>query len=157
VVDMPKRIAIVRVRGGVGVGKNPERQLKFLKLNRVNHCVIVDDSPQYMGMIAKCKDYITWGEMEKETFAMLIKKRGMASGNKRLSEENFKNSGFNSVEDFSTKFMNFECGLNAIKNIKPVFRLHPPKGGYRYIKKQYPTGALGHRGEKINELIRKMI
>ncbi|MBI2141231.1 uL30 family ribosomal protein [Candidatus Woesearchaeota archaeon] len=43
---------------------------------------------------------------------------------------------------------------------KQVFRLSPPKGGLgrRGIKAAFAkSGALGNRGEKINDLIRKMI
>jgi len=39
-----------------------------------------------------------------------------------------------------------------------VFRLNPPKKGYKSIKKSYKEGgALGYRGEKINNLIQRMI
>jgi len=43
--------------------------------------------------------------------------------------------------------------------IKP-FRLHPPRKGYGRggVKRQFTEGgALGYRGEKINELLRRMI
>ena len=151
------KIAIIRVRGEVGVSYDVNETLNLLKLNRVNHCVIVNDSPYYAGMLAKCKDYITWGEIDKMTFKALLKKRGLVSGNERVSDENFKKYGFNSADDFSEKFMNSECNLSAIKEMKPVFRLHPPSGGYRHIKRPYPHGALGNRKEKINELLKKMI
>ena len=154
---MSKKIAIIRARGKVGVNKDINTTMDLLKLNRVNHCVIVDDSPHYMGMLAKCKDYITWGEIDKITFQALLKKRGLVSGNKKVSDENFKKYGFNSIDDFSEKFMNSECNLKTIKEMKPIFRLHPPRGGYKHIKRQYPHGALGDRKEKINELIKKMI
>jgi ribosomal protein L30/L7E len=35
--------------------------------------------------------------------------------------------------------------------------LKPAKGGLKAIKKRYPKGDLGYRGDKINELIKKMI
>jgi large subunit ribosomal protein L30 len=41
---------------------------------------------------------------------------------------------------------------------KPPYRLHPPvKGWGGSIKKAFPKGALGKRGEKINELIERML
>ena len=41
---------------------------------------------------------------------------------------------------------------------KPPYRLHPPlKGWGASIKKSFPKGALGNRGEKINELIERML
>jgi len=35
-------------------------------------------------------------------------------------------------------------------------RLHPPRGGFKATKLQFPKGDAGYRGEKINELILKM-
>jgi len=40
--------------------------------------------------------------------------------------------------------------------LKPFFRLHPPRKGIK-SKLQYPKGVLGNNGEKINELIRRML
>jgi large subunit ribosomal protein L30 len=38
------------------------------------------------------------------------------------------------------------------------YRLHPPRGGFRKtIKRPLPQGELGYRGEKINELIKRMM
>lgn len=36
-------------------------------------------------------------------------------------------------------------------------KLKPPKGGFKSIKEMYPKGDLGYRGEKINELLKRMI
>ncbi len=41
------------------------------------------------------------------------------------------------------------------KNI--IFRLTPPSKGHKPIKSLYPKGACGYRGEKINELLERMI
>ncbi len=40
---------------------------------------------------------------------------------------------------------------------KKVVRLHPLRGGMKSVKKKYPSGDLGYRGAKINDLIEKMI
>ena len=43
---------------------------------------------------------------------------------------------------------------------KKTFRLHPPRGGYerKGIKVPFTVGgALGYRGEKINDLIKRML
>ena len=41
-------------------------------------------------------------------------------------------------------------------NIKPFFRLPPPRGGIN-SKERFPKGVLGNHREKINELIRRML
>jgi len=42
--------------------------------------------------------------------------------------------------------------------VKPVFRLHPPKGGFKgTIRRPYKSGGeLGYRGAAINDLILRM-
>ena len=43
--------------------------------------------------------------------------------------------------------------MRDVPGLKPVFRLHPPRKGYEGIKRSFKEGgALGYRGEKINEL-----
>ncbi|RLI23172.1 50S ribosomal protein L30, partial [Candidatus Bathyarchaeota archaeon] len=46
-----------------------------------------------------------------------------------------------------------------LPDIKPVFRLHPPRKGFKgKIKKSFKAGgASGYRGEAINELLERMI
>ena len=45
-----------------------------------------------------------------------------------------------------------------LKEVKPLFRLHPPRQGYEAVKKDFKThGSLGYRGEKINALIERML
>ena len=154
---MQKRIAVVRVRGEVGTRGDVEDTLKKLRLSRVNHCIVIDDAPQKMGMVKKCSNYITWGEVDSGTLALVLRKRARAPGNKRIGKEELKLGGFESFEKFAEKVCSFECELSALKVMKPIFRLHPPRGGHRHVKKPYPEGALGYRGEKINELLRRMV
>ena len=40
---------------------------------------------------------------------------------------------------------------------KKIIRLKPLKGGMVSIKQKYPRGDLGYRGDKINELVEKML
>jgi large subunit ribosomal protein L30 len=153
---MSKRIAVVRVRGRVGTKGDIEDTLTKLRLTRVNHCVVIDDSPQKMGMVKKCSNYITWGEIDPSTLALLLSKRARAPGNRRIGKDELS-SGFESFDDFADKVCSFKCELSALKFMKPVFRLHPPKKGYRHVKKPYPKGALGNRKDAINELLRRMV
>ncbi|MEA3254513.1 MAG: 50S ribosomal protein L30 [Candidatus Altiarchaeota archaeon] len=156
-----KRIAMIRVRGRVHVRKGIDDTLKLLNLTRVNHCVVIDDRVQYKGMINKVNDYVTWGEINTKAFEKLLKERGRLTGNKSVDDTYLKEkTSYNSLNDFVDAFMKFNAGLKDIPGLKPVFRLNPPEKGYerKGIKKPYTKGgALGYRGEKINELIGKMI
>jgi len=151
--------AVVRIRGTVNVRGTISDTLKFMRLNRVNHCVLLHDSPQVRGMLQKAKDYITWGEIEEKTLSELLKKRGRLMGDKALNDAHIKkNSDWSSVKDFSKAIMTGKTSYGELKEVKPILRLSPPKKGHGGIKRAYNVGgALGYRGEDINELLMRMM
>ncbi len=67
-------IAIIRVRGRVGVRQDIEETLKRLKLTKPNHLVIYPKTDSILGMIKKVNSYITWGEVDKNTLELLDKR-----------------------------------------------------------------------------------
>lgn len=144
-----EKIAVVRVRGLWGVKPKIRTTLEKLNLTRVNHCVVVDDNPYYRGMLNVVKDYVAYGPISPVMMERLIKKRGEFSRKRKveLSDEDIKQF----VKEF------FE-GKKTLKDlgIKPVFRLNPPRKGYRSIKRPYPYGALG-KWPTLDELLMKMV
>ncbi|MEO2152192.1 MAG: 50S ribosomal protein L30 [Thermococcus sp.] len=153
------KLALIRLRSGIRARGEVRDTLAMLRLHRINHLVIVDDTPSYRGMIQKVKDYITWGEIDKETLVKLLRKRGRLVGNKPITDEYVQEKLGMTIEEFAEKVINGEMKLRDLPNIKPVFRLHPPRGGLKGSKKRSfkEGGALGYRGEKINELIERML
>jgi large subunit ribosomal protein L30 len=151
-------IAAIRVRGRTGIKGKIEDTLKMLHLTRINHAVILPDNPSYHGMLVKSKDYITWGEIDQETLTQLIEKRGRLPGNKKVTPEELKEKGkYTSALELSQAIIQDKTQLEDA-GLKPVFRLHPPRKGYRDIKKSFQEGGtLGYRGEEITALIKKMI
>jgi len=140
--------AAVRVRGSVNLSKEIKDTLTMLRLERVNHCIIVDNkNPHFEGMLKKTKNYITWGEIDNQTLEKLVEKKGRLIGNKKLDAKQAKDTLKVIEKEKSVK--------NA--NIKPVFRLTPPTKGFKSIRKPFPKGALGYRGDKINILLKRMI
>ncbi len=47
--------AVVRVRGSVNVKPKIEETMRLMKLNRVNHCVIIPENDPYKGMMMRVK------------------------------------------------------------------------------------------------------
>ena len=90
---------------------------------------------------------------------MLIKERGRTLGNKRLTDEYAQKIGYKSLDELAQAVFNCQLKYWKLPNIQPVFKLHPPKKGFKgKIKRAYGAGGeLGYRGEKINELIKRMI
>ncbi len=113
-----KQLALIRVRGEVGIERSVKDTLTMLKLERKNACVIVKATPANLGMVNKVKHMITWGDVSADSLALLQK-----DGEKK------------------------------------VYHLHPPRKGYgrKGIKVPFAKGgALGDRGDAINDLIGRM-
>ncbi|UCD04272.1 MAG: 50S ribosomal protein L30 [Candidatus Woesearchaeota archaeon] len=154
------RIAIIRVRGEVNVSQEIKDTLKMLRLFRKNYCTIISNTPHYLGMINKIRDYVTFGEISADSFSELLEKRGHISKKQKLTDKYVKEKTKKSIKDFSKDFIAFKKELNDIPGLKKFFRLHPPLKGFERagIKKAYSVGgALGYRGDKINDLIQRMI
>jgi len=150
--------AIVQVRGIVNTRRDIKDTLKMLRLHHINHCVLVPDTPEYMGMIRKVKDFVAYGEVDNETIETILRTRGRVEGNRPLTDEYVKeNSTYPGIADFARALASGEARLSDVPGVKPVLRLHPPRKGYRTIKRTYPQGgALGYYGKEINELLHKM-
>lgn len=101
--------------------------LDSLRLRNKHVCVLLPENKQTRGALIKCKDYITFGTITPETKKLLEEKRGEKTADGKL---------------------------------KKFFRLAPPRGGFerKGIKKTFAEGgALGDRGSKMDDLVRRMI
>ena len=140
-----KKLAVVLVRGKAELEHHMIRTLQLLLLTKKNHCVVVENTPVYQGMLQKVKDYVTWGEISEETFAELIAKRG----------KEYKNPIYDAKKKYTY------TGLEVKgKKYLPYFTLNPPRKGFarKGIKVSFTQGgALGYRGSKINDLLARMI
>ncbi len=150
--------AVVRLRGGVKARHDVKATLSMLRLHRVNHCVVVPETPNYKGMIQKVKDYVAWGIVTPETLAEMLRNRGRLEGNKPLTDEYLKQTTkFKSIEELAKALCEGKASLKDIPKLKPVFRLHPPRKGHKGIKKTFQQGGeLGYHGMEINTLLNKM-
>ncbi len=155
--------AIIRIRGTADIHPDVEYTLKLLRLHKKYHAVLYPAETQGLkGMLQKVKDWVTWGEINRDTLIELLKRRGRIPGNKRLTDEYVKEElGLEGgIEELADKLLSGELRLHRLEDkIKPVFRLHPPKKGFKKsIKRPYgDMGELGYRGQTINELLRRMI
>jgi len=95
-------------------------------------------------MIRKLRDFVAFGEINTETFEKLIEKRGQIVDKKKKMESK------KIVEELE-KGKKYES-----LNLKPFFRLHPPRKGIK-AKLHFPKGVLGNNREKINDLVGRML
>jgi large subunit ribosomal protein L30 len=150
--------AIVQVRGVVKTRREIKDTLAMLRLHHINHCVVVPDTPEYLGMIRKVKDFVAYGEVDAEILSTILSTRGRLVGNRPLTDEYVKaNSIFATVAEFARAVAEGEATLRDLPGLKPVMRLHPPRKGYRTLKRTFQQGgALGYYGREINTLLYRM-
>ena len=131
-------IAIIRISGDVKIREDTRETFRRFGLTRKYSCIVLDKPTDVeLGMIKEIKDFIAYGELDAETYKKLVEVRG-----KKFKEK--KNVKFK-------------------KEMRMVFRLHPPRGGintkqhYSLENGNVKRGVLGNHGKKINELVEKML
>ncbi len=135
------------------------KTLESLHLNRNCHITLLDNNPNVVGMLKKASKFVTWGEITEENILLLLKERGRLSADKKLDEEHAQKIGYKTLNDLAKAIHKLEAEFQRLPEIKPVFRAHPPRKGYKgRIKKSFNVGgATGYRGEAINKLIERMV
>ncbi len=151
--------AVIRVRGTVNIKPDIKKTMQMLRLTRANHCVLLEENAVYKGMLQMVKDYTTWGEINKETLIKLLSARGKLIGDKPLTEEYLKKAApYHSFEKLSEAIIENKVNFKDIPEVKPLFRLNPPKKGHRTVKRSFVNkGSLGYRKDAINTLIERML
>ncbi len=167
-------VAVIRLRGLADARPEIEHTLNLLRLRRRFTCSIYPLTDSLRGMLKVVESWVTWGEVNRDTLIALLKARGRVVGDKPLTDEYVRKYGWQSIEELVDAYIRGEvkslwCRKNekpsivngkasCIPGLKPFFRLHPPKGGLRSVKRHFNEGGdLGYRGEAINELILRMI
>ncbi len=155
------KLVLIRIRGRVHVRQTIEDALKHLNLNTVNSCTVIDNNPDYKGMVNQVNDYVTWGEIDEATFEKLLKEKGRIAGNKKLDDNYLAaRTKYGSVKEFAQACMKSQAKFSDVPDLKHMFRLNPPIGGHerKGIKKPYVLGgALGYRGKEIKEVLERMM
>jgi large subunit ribosomal protein L30 len=140
-------IAVIRIHGGVKIKKKIEATLYRLRLRRKYSCVVlVNPTKEQSGMIKKLKDFVAFGEIDGKIFKELIEKRG------QLIDKSKKIDSKKIIEEIKKGKKYEEL------NLKPFFRLHPPRKGIE-SKKHFGVGkgVLGNNKKEINKLIERML
>ncbi len=155
-----KLIAVLRIRGEVGVREPIKKAMDLMKLHRKNRVVLMKNTPSNIGMINKVKDYCTFGEVDSKIVKELLENRGRLPGNKKLTAEYLKKEAKTDFDSLSKSLVEGKASLKDIAGLKRYFKMHPPLGGFERggIKHPYAAGGvLGYRGKEMGKLIQKMI
>jgi len=152
----------VRLRGTVGDTPEVERTMESLMMERTFQARLLEDNASVRGMLRKVQSLVAWGEVDPGVLAALLVKRAERDGAGRLDEEFLRSRlGSTGFDSLAKSLVAGELGLRELwrAGVKPRFRLHPPKGGFkRSTRRAFSDGGeTGYRGSEINSLVRRMI
>ena len=152
----------IRLKGNFGTPWAIQKALETLRLRRKFNAVLLENTRPTVGMLRLVKDFVTWGEAKKTEIAALLHERGEFSGGAELTDEAIREKfGESSVQELASALTEGRIGLRTLwqKGINPVFRLHPPSGGFEgSIKRPYGSrGELGRREATFSSLLTRMI
>ncbi|HDD68996.1 MAG TPA: 50S ribosomal protein L30 [Candidatus Korarchaeota archaeon] len=155
-----KVMAVIRIRGLIDARPEVRKTMEMLHLKRKFRATLVPHEPAQLGMLHRIKDYSTFGEIDLNTLTLLLRNRGELKEGGRLTDKWLaENTEFKSVEELAEAILDGKIKFHKISWLKPYFRLHPPKKGFKRSTKRpwRDKGELGYRGAYINELLRRMI
>ena len=153
-----KCILAIRIRGEINSPRRIRDTLRMLRVDRNMTATLLDDRPEYLGMLQKAKDYITWGEPNLDMVRLILEKRGRLVGDHPINDDSLSSLGYKDIGALAKALYDGDTEYHKLEGIKPFFRLHPPSKGFkRTVKRPYRSrGELGYRGDAINKLAKRM-
>jgi len=152
----------VRIRGTATDNPEIRKTMETLRMESTFRARLFEDNPSTQGMLRTVKSLVAWGQVSPEIVEQLLRKRAERERNQKVNDE-FAMIFFKkpSVADLAKSIVGGEIGVKDLwlSGVKPEFRLHPPRGGFKRSTRRAATdgGELGYRGGDINRLVGKMI
>ncbi len=137
-------IIVIRISGLVEIPLKVQETLFRMRLRRKYSAILLKPSTENFKLLQKVRNFVAYGEIDKETLYDLLSKRGKTIGKTKIDPEKI-------IGQLDKKLLS-DLG------VKPFFRLHSPRGGIN-TKSHFPIkkGVLGDNGKKINDLIKRML
>lgn len=159
--SVERYLIAVRVDGTPGVRHPEESTLSSLRMKRRFSAVVLHDNPSIRGMLRRVKDHITWGEAKKDDIKLLLSSRARTPEGLGISSRFVKQkTNFAGLSELLSELYSGRYTLGKLweMGVKPVFRLHPPRGGFAKSSKRAFTegGELGYRKDGLHDLLTKM-
>ncbi|KAK3171908.1 60S ribosomal protein L7 [Lepraria neglecta] len=166
VLDEPKLVFVVRIKGINKIAPKPRKILQLLRLLQINNGVFVKLTKATSEMLKVVEPYIAYGYPSVKTVRDLIYKRGYGKIDKQripltdnqIIDEQLGKLGIICMEDLVHEIVTVGPNFKQASNFLWPFKLSNPTGGFRTRKFKHfvEGGDLGNREEKINALIKQM-
>eukprot|EP00605_Chrysophyceae_sp_TOSAG23-4_P000067 GSChrysophyteH1.ASY1.ANO1.69.1 assembled CDS len=163
-----KIVFVIRIRGILNVSPKVKKILQLFRLRQINNGVFVRVNAATIKMLRLIEPFIAYGYPTLKSVRDLIYKRGFGkvTGQRIPLSDNavvsagLPGTGLECVEDVVHEV--FTCGDNfkAATNFLWPFKLQSPRGGFSgkgKLNHFNEGGACGQQGDKINQLIKKML
>ena len=111
-----KMILVIRIAGLVKLSKSTQETLFRMRLRRKYSAVLLKPTNENQKLLQKVRNQVAYGDINKETLSELIEKRGISK------KKDVRIIASQVILDIEKK------NFNDL-DIKPFFRLHPPRGG----------------------------
>lgn len=155
---MAKAFLVVRIKGQADVPYWAKTTLELLKLEKKFRATIIPAKENTLGMLNKVKHYVSWQEVDPAFAKELLDKKARTSGYKKLTGEDLKKIGFNSIDELATSLAEGKTSMSKLKPMKPWFALAPPRHGFkRSTKKMYGEKGILGQNKELDDLVRRMI
>jgi large subunit ribosomal protein L30 len=132
--------------------------MTLLKLDKKYRATILPAKDNTLGMLNKVKHYVSWIGLDAELAKDLLDKKARKSGYQKITPEDLKELGCNSIDELATALAEGKATLSKLKPLKPWFALSPPRHGFkRSTKKLYGQKGMLGLNEELGTIVRRMI
>ena len=155
---MANAYLVVRIKGQADVPYWAATTMTLLKLDKKYRATILPAKDNTLGMLNKVKHYISWIGLDAELAKDILDKKARKSGYKKITLEDLKELGFNSIDELATALAEGKATLSKLKPLKPWFALAPPRHGFkRSTKKLYGQKGMLGLNKELGTIVRRMI
>ena len=155
---MANSYLVVRIKGQADVPYWAATTMTLLKLDKKYRATILPAKDNTLGMLKKVQHYVSWIGLDAELAKELLDKKARKSGYQKITPEDLKEIGFNSIDDLATALAEGKATLSKLKPLKPWFALAPPRHGFkRSTKKLYGQKGILGLNKELGTIVRRMI
>ena len=109
-------------------------------------------------MLQTVKNHVAWIDADSSTIESIITSRGEKSNSVKYSSELAQKDGYPTIAELSKALSENKINLSSLSNLKPSFRLSPPKGGLRKsTRRMYSQGGTLGYNPDLSKLISNMV
>ena len=155
---MAKAYLVVRIKGQADVPYWAKTTLDLFKLEKKYRATIIPAKENTLGMLNKVKHYVSWQEIDSALAKELLDKKARKSGYKKVTDEDIKEIGFNTVDELAASLAEGKTSMSKLKPLKPWFALAPPRHGFkRSTKKMYNEKGILGQNKELGNIVRNMM